>query len=189
MLVVQFRTCGAFPFLHRPMHEFADHVVPAAPVLGDDVVGLRDRLREPGIGQKKCGIVDRWLRARFESGKEPPMALLDTEKRLGREPAASLSDIVADYPHTHKNLIEQFKKYVGATPKTHQRIMRFNDVLRRIQNEETIAWSSIAHHCGYSDQAHFIREFKRFSGFNPSGFIKLGYGGQDPNFFPLDRGG
>ena len=96
---------------------------------------------------------------------------------------------MAKYPRSQKHLIHLFKKYIGLTPKWYQRILRFNDLLKQIQNKENIAWADIAYRCGYTDQSHFIKEFKHFSGFNPREFIKKEFHQDKPNFFPLDRKG
>lgn len=75
----------------------------------------------------------------------------------------------------------------GITPKYYQRILRFNEILQHIHQQENICWSNIAHACGYSDQSHFIKEFKHFSGFNPCDFIQQEFNNEEANFFPLDR--
>lgn len=63
-------------------------------------------------------------------------------------------------------------RFLGVTPKYDHRILRFNDVLQRVQARERMSWTSVAHHCGYSDQFHFIRDFKHFSGFNPKEYLR-----------------
>lgn len=97
--------------------------------------------------------------------------------------------IVNRYPKTQKNLIDQFKRYCGYTPKVYHRICRFNEILKNINNKEAIHWSQIAYECAYADQSHLIKEFREFSGFSPEEFIKLGFNKDEPNFFPLDREG
>ena len=99
------------------------------------------------------------------------------------------SNINDSYPKTQKHLIAQFKKHFGLTPKVFHRIFRFNKILLQIQNKNLLNWSDIAYEFGYSDQSHFIKEFKEFSGFNPQEFIKAEYHKEEPNFFPLDKRG
>ena len=108
---------------------------------------------------------------------------------LQAQPASKLKEIIGSYTGTQKHLISQFKKFVGLTPKNYQRIQRFNEIFMQMQNDQFLSWSDIALQCGYSDQSHFIREFKHFSGFNPESYLKHEDQDHPTNFFPLDRDG
>ena len=110
-------------------------------------------------------------------------------ERLQAEPASKLKEIISSYSGTQKHLISQFKKFIGIPPKHFQRILRFNDVFAQMQADQFLSWSDIANLCGYSDQSHFIREFKNFSGFNPESYLSQEFEDDVTNFFPLDRDG
>ncbi len=94
---------------------------------------------------------------------------------------------VKEYPKTQKNLIHQFNKYVGLSPKYYQRILRFNAILRILNEKEINSWAELACMCGYADQSHFIKEFKFFSSFKPGEFSKRKADPTNPLFFlPVD---
>lgn len=53
-------------------------------------------------------------------------------------------------------------------PKEYARIVRFQKSLKLMQNQtENISQAQIAYQCGYSDQSHFIREFRELSRYTP----------------------
>ncbi|WP_420577401.1 helix-turn-helix domain-containing protein [Ekhidna sp.] len=189
MLVIQFKPFGAHPFLHFPLEKINNQVVQGEELLGDELINLRQELLEHETSAKKFTAAESWLMSRFDENKIPPKALLNFYESLAQAPAANYSQIVDDYPNTQKHLISQFKKYVGLTPKSSQRILRFNEILHKIHNKEMITWAQVAYQCGFSDQSYFIKEFKRFSGFNPEEFINQAFDQDEPNFFPLDRKG
>lgn len=56
-----------------------------------------------------------------------------------------------------------------------------------INQKSELIWTDIAYEFGYSDQAHFIKEFQEFCGINPSNYIKKGFNEGIPNFFPIDK--
>lgn len=188
MFVVQFNATGAYPFLHTPMENLAEEVVDATTVLGDDILKLRDDLLSSNSTEKKFACVEKWLIRRLKPELAAPKGLQNIVGQLQQAPVANMSDIISNFSHSQKHLIDLFKKHIGLTPKYYQRILRFNELLQRIQKKEKISWTEIAYSCGYSDQSHFIKEFKHFSGFNPKEFIDNAYNKQD-NFFPLDRKG
>jgi len=187
MFVVQFKAFGALPFLHVPLEEINEKVIPAEKLFGDEIFMLRDKLMAVESHQEKFTIAEEWLNERYDKKKSPPAELLSIVTKLKNEPASNFDKIVETYPNTHKHLIDQFKKYVGLTPKYYQRILRFNELLQQINQKEKLTWAQIAHQSGYSDQPHFIKEFKHFSGFNPQEFIDEGLTSREGNFFPLDK--
>jgi len=68
----------------------------------------------------KFRIAVSWLNSRLNHSRIPPQALLTALEHLQREPVSNLSGIVEDYPHSQKHMIDQFKRYVGLTPKVYQ---------------------------------------------------------------------
>jgi AraC-like DNA-binding protein len=59
---------------------------------------------------------------------------------------------------------------VGISPKRYCRIRRFQQALTRTGRGRPVDWSQVALDCGYYDQAHFIHEFRSFSGLTPTGY-------------------
>ena len=80
--------------------------------------------------------------------------------------AFSISDLCKHYSVSTRWLQIQFKNHVGVSPKTLQKILRFQSCLRLLNNN-TVPLISVATDGGYYDQAHFNREFKAFSGVAP----------------------
>ena len=58
----------------------------------------------------------------------------------------------------------------GLTPKLFCRVQRFQKVLRRIRTGREVDWTGVALDSGYFDQAHFIHDFKAFSGLSPTAY-------------------
>jgi AraC-like DNA-binding protein len=59
------------------------------------------------------------------------------------------------------------------TPKLFCRVQRFRDLVVRIQHEKAVDWVDLALSFGYTDQSHFIHEFREFSGLRPSDYLSL----------------
>ncbi len=189
MLAIQLKPTGAFPFLHCPVQQLNDKVVSAEEVFGEEIFAIRNKLLLAETPQTKFEFVATWLTHRFDPRKEPPEHLLTFIERLQKEPVSNLKKIIDSYPATQKQLIEHFKKYVGLTPKYYHRIVRFNEILKKIKHKESLSWANIAYSCDYSDQSHFIKEFFLFSGYNPQEFIRMEFAKEQTNFFPLDKRG
>lgn len=187
MLVIQFKPHGALPFLHCSLQLINDKVVSANTIFGNSILVLRDDILLAKTPQAKFELAANWLRERFDIKKEAPDYLLNFIERLQKDPVSNVKKIIDSYPATQKQLIEHFKKYVGLTPKYYHRILRFNEILKKVNEKEKISWTDVAYSCDYSDQSHFIKEFFLFSGFNPREFMKMEYPKEQTNFFPIDR--
>lgn len=74
---------------------------------------------------------------------------------------------------SERSLERYFKEYIGLTPKFFCRIIRFSYIFNLV-NQGTINWSDVSFHSGFYDQSHFIKNFKEFTGEEPSkyGFTK-----------------
>ncbi|MDN5205534.1 helix-turn-helix domain-containing protein [Fulvivirgaceae bacterium BMA10] len=72
-----------------------------------------------------------------------------------------------------RHLERKFIEIVGPGPKLFARIVRFQRSIRQYQQLIDKNLTSIAYHCGYADQSHFIREFKAFSGMSPKQYFRI----------------
>lgn len=186
MFCVQFALGGAHPFVHRAVNELNDRVVAAEQVFGPEVLELHTELVAGETSDDKFDAARRWLDARFDSERAPPADLVAVVEALKAAPLSKVADAARHYPRTQKHLIDQFKRFVGPTPKYLQRILRFNTVLDKVGADEPVRWADVAAECGFSDQSHFVREFSRFSGFGPSEFVRNNHHTAElSNFFPV----
>lgn len=83
-----------------------------------------------------------------------------------------IEDLTRKLHISQRQLERGFKKKVGISPKHYLRITRINEVLRILNDNKSIDLTSVAYHCGYFDQAHFIKDFKRITGIKPTIFIR-----------------
>ena len=74
--------------------------------------------------------------------------------------------------YSQKHFISMFKRQVGVAPKAYLRIMRFQKAISEIEERKEVNWAIISQDCGFYDQAHFINDFKFFSGFTPEEYIR-----------------
>lgn len=63
-----------------------------------------------------------------------------------------------------------FLTKIGFSQKQFIRILRFQQILQRLSQENISSLTTLAYENEYYDQSHFVREFKSFTGFLPSEF-------------------
>jgi len=69
-----------------------------------------------------------------------------------------------------REIERRFRTCIGLSPKQLSKIFRFNQVLNKSAHIADL--THMAYLAGYYDQSHFIRDFREFSGVNPSTFFK-----------------
>jgi AraC-like DNA-binding protein len=170
---VHFRPGGAYPFLGLPNGELHNRHLDLAEFWGRQRVSeLRERVLAASEPQAKLDVLERALleaaRGRFYRYPAVNFALQAFHCMPARQ---TVRDIIERTGFSPRRFIDLFEKEVGLTPKLFCRVQRFQRVLRKIQHAAAIDWADLALTCGYYDQAHFIHDFRAFSGINPSTYL------------------
>jgi len=168
---VAFRPGGMAMFTGTPAHETSDTDVPLEILWGRcRTADLRDQLLEARSIEAQLDVIELALRRRLRPGGPHP-AVGFALKAFDRVPATVNIGAVTDaIGMSAKRFIERFKIEVGVTPKRYCRIRRFQAVVARAHRGQLIDWPQVALDCGYFDQAHFIHEFRSFSGLTPTAY-------------------
>lgn len=78
---------------------------------------------------------------------------------------------VADLCEVSERQLERlFKTHIGLSPKLYARIIRFSHIFQVMQKQK-ISWTQVGLESGFYDQAHFIRNFKTFTGEDPTKYF------------------
>ena len=73
---------------------------------------------------------------------------------------------------SQNHLLTYSKNVVGISPKSLARLHRLKYVLHSI-DAQAVDWTLIAHQADYYDQVHFSNDFRKFTGHNPHGYLRL----------------
>jgi AraC-like DNA-binding protein len=127
---------------------------------------LRDELAEPSSPEQRLDAFERMLLARLPlvGGLHPAVARALQQFQA----TAAVRDVVEQSGYSHRCFIAMFSRAVGLTPKMYCRVRRFQHVLRRARTGGFDSLTDLAIAGGYSDQPHFNREFREFTGITPT---------------------
>ena len=173
LIGVRFRPSGGWPFLGVPMGEFTNRVIELDAVLGREIDRLCEQMAEAPNDDARFRLIESWLLERMRAGRVPSAAVgrAVAAIREGTE-GVRIGQMAATLGLSHKHLLREFDRCVGLTPKVFSRILSFQRAIAWIGHRQSVEWADAAVACGYYDQAHFIREFRSFSGFTPQAYLE-----------------
>lgn len=185
MFVIRFCPGMAWSFVHLPVLEMKDQVIDAGLVFGNEIYLLREQLMEEKEISGKFRVAEKYLLQRIKNHFEIHPAVKYCINRVHRDPSGpTVQDILHKTGYSHKHLISLFGKYAGLNPKQYLRVMKFQQAVHLMEKPpEMINWTGLAIDCGYYDQAHFINEFRKFSGYNPKAYMEAR--GEFINYIPI----
>lgn len=177
VLGIQFRPGGAFAFLSMPAGEVANDTFSLDDLWPGEAARIRDALMNAGSVEAMFRILERALLSRLRNSWQLHPTIAFAAGRLA-EPGCNLriGDLAGHVGFSSRRFIELFRDQTGLTPKSFQRVRRFQQVLRtlRSQTEEPEQnWADLAYRCGYYDQPHFIHDFRMFSGMTPGEYVTV----------------
>lgn len=120
---------------------------------------------DPGSFEQKCDLIGKKLigiEPHFSDQLKKAIELIIEQNGL-----LNIGDITTKTATTERTLERLFKIHVGLSPKRFCRIVRHAFIFR-IVNEKPKNWAEVAYRAGYYDQTHFIKNFKEFTGEDPS---------------------
>ena len=169
---IHFKPGGAFPFFRLPADELHNLHVSLEDLWGVEARLLRERLLQAPTPERKFQVIEDCLMAQAFKPLERHRAVgfaLGLFRNIHTAPA--MADVSDQIGISSRRFIQLFSSEVGLTPKLFCRVRRFQQVLQQIHTGAEFDWADVAAGCGYFDQAHFIHDFKEFSGINPTTYL------------------
>ena len=97
--------------------------------------------------------------------------LREVQELLARQKV--VEDLVHRYGLNKRTLQRLFAKYVGVSPKWVIQRYRLHEAAEQLVAGASVSQAAIAMSLGYSDQAHFVRDFKSVVGVSPAAYARV----------------
>ena len=173
MLGVHFKPGGAFAFLGAPASEVTDTHADLADLWGRPANQLRERLSDAVAPRDRFQIMEQVLMDRLRRSPKRRQAIVTALDAFGPYgTGATVRDVAREVDLCQRRFRKLFASQVGLTPKIFCRILRFQRVRTMAKQIEKPDWAQIASTCGYFDQSHLINDFREFSDFSPTEYLR-----------------
>jgi AraC-like DNA-binding protein len=168
---VVFRAGGTAAFTRVPAHETTGTDVAFEDLWGRRSTALlREQLLEGSNMDAMLDALEATLASMLLPRDLHP-AVAFALRTFDRAPhTACIGSVTGAIGMSPKRFIDRFKAAVGVTPKRYCRIRRFQRAVALAHRGAGVDWAQVALDCGYFDQAHFIHDFRSFSGLTPGAY-------------------
>jgi len=174
MLMIQFKTLGAFMFLKEPLHHYTNKYVMLDSIFNREADETWEQLQEAKNIKEQCLIAEQFLYQKLVASKLPnDRALSAIITLLSSSSNYSIHEICKQINVSRKHLNNLSKQYIGVSPKKMASLTRLQTTLRTICNADAKKLTQVAYELEYFDQAHFNNDFKRFTDLKPTAYKKL----------------
>ena len=170
-LLVLFEEGGAAAFFKEPLHEIFGINVPLDNLIHrPKLIEMEERLAGAENNAQRVFLVEKFLLSELKEAQSDRLILSAVQRIKAANGNVRIKDLVKTLPVSLDPFEKRFRRLVGTSPKQFSAIVRFRNLIARHSPEEDL--TDAAHAAGYFDQAHFIKDFKSFTGQTPHDFFK-----------------
>lgn len=169
--VVQFKPNGFLPFTSIPIKEMENTAVPLDILFGKDGIKLSNQILNANSTSKRIKIIEAFLFKQLADRKNIDNIVKSTiETIVNTNGQFSINEFSKKNNINRRQLARKFSSTIGLSPKQLAKTIRIQTTLKALLNEEITSLTDLAYENEYFDQAHFIKEFKEFTGLTPKEF-------------------
>jgi AraC-like DNA-binding protein len=144
----------------------AHQLVNLQALIGKDANTLTNRLAAGSNFQQRMAVITQYLTTRLHTNGHEDVAMLQAIKSIrSMRGLVNIRALASEFSLSQKQFERRFKNFSSFNPKLFARIIRFEAALGSYT--ETHPLTDLAYELDYYDQAHFINDFKQFTGFSP----------------------
>lgn len=167
---VRFYPTGLRPFIRINAGEINDDNICITDIWNAEGRELEDRMANAINNEQRIKIIERFLLKQLEPGSgslvNRSIALIDQQNGI-----INIDVLSSRLNIGRRHFERQFIAAVGLSPKQYARIARFQHILSLAEQKRYNSLTDLAYAGDFYDQAHFIRDFRAFTGFSPKQYF------------------
>lgn len=171
-VLVVFREMGLAAFARVPAHELFDLSVSLEHMFSPQAISdTQERLAEAADDRERLAVVERFLLDELRPVDADPLVSGALAAIYSSGGNVRIKELARDLHISQSPLEKRFRRYVGASPKKFAGIVRLRKMIAALEHGRGHL-DAMDYLDDYYDQAHFIKDFKRFTSFTPEEFLR-----------------
>ena len=170
--IVRFHPNGFLPFATIPIKDMENIAVPLKELFGEDIQEMEKKILNANLTLEKISIVETFLFNRLTNAETVDRIVKSTvETILTANGQLSVNELSRRIKIDRRQLERKISSTIGLSPKQLSKTIRLQAALKRLLTEKVTSLTALAYESEYYDQAHFIKDFKEFTGITPKEFF------------------
>lgn len=136
-----------------------------------DPAGLYALFMQNSPADSMVKFADHYFISNQVEERVPDHTTLEAIKRIHADAGFPLSNLSRDLFFSPRHLRRVFSLNTGVPLKAYQQIVRFSKCVQQLEKRKDLRIQDVAFQNGFSDQTHFNKEFKLFTGITPKQYL------------------
>lgn len=133
---------------------------------------LEQKIISAATTQQRIELIETFLLNKLhEAATIDHIVQTTIDALLSTKGSTAIKTILKEDLSKRRQLERKFFRQVGLSPKQLGKVIRLQTALKIMLGEKAETLTQIAYESEYYDQAHFIKDFKDFTGINPKEFL------------------
>lgn len=165
---IKFKPGAFYPFVKAPVSRFTNATTSFWDAFGVESKALEEALLTQEDEGEMVKLAEKFLRERLPEQDTNVQVINEIiDYIIAHREITKVDDVVSQFNLNKRTVQRLFRQYVGVSPKWVIKRYRLHEVAERLAGGEVVDWPAIVVELGYSDQAHFIKDFKTIVGRTP----------------------
>lgn len=168
---VRFHPEGFLPFTTFPIKKMENTAVSLEKLFGKDGQEIEQLVLNANSTSERIKLIEKFLLDRLTDIEIIDRIVKSTvETIMTANGQFSVDELSKVTQVNRRQLLRKFSSAIGLSPKQLSRTIRLQSALKMLLNDQFSNLAELAYENDYYDQAHFIKEFKEFTGSTPKEF-------------------
>jgi len=162
---------GFIPFSGFPIKQMENRAVPLELLFSGDTLQLELAVLHAKQNEERILILSKFLSNKLKENDTIDRVIKMSIGTLVQSNGLINIDDLSDKIQINRRKLERkFSSAIGLSPKQLSKVIRLQKTLKMLNQNGTGSLTDLAYENGYFDQAHFIKDFKEFTGVSPKAF-------------------
>ncbi len=171
IIAARFHPDGFLPFSSYPIQQMENKAIALNQLFGDESIPLEQTVLHASTNEERIQFISGFLITRLQTAEvRDRITQSGIDALMQSNGQMNIHELAEQLNINRRQLERKFSSAIGLSPKQLSKMIRLQNTLKMMEQKQFTSLTSLAYENSYYDQAHFIKDFKEFTGISPRQF-------------------